>query len=476
MQGRTFEPDLDELEDNDSQKALTVLLYLKSMFESCSNFKLTSIPGRINLYCKLLVHHFGRDTIKSIIDAATKQMSRDTTSFPSNCLLNAIIPNSIEEMHLRLKFMFSAITDVFTAACEGGKRQTAMMYNELGINYTGKPIKSFFNLWASERLMHRPTPNDAEIGPLISKILSMSNKFYNRVGSVNSQMVAIGKNAEGMTEKLNDLAVKYSITLASNNSQNQEKYCDYFVVEILKALSELNNVISMCYVPNPDGLESQNLPYEKDCLKQSFYMRRLFFEMLCKLGTESTVSVAQNTLLQYQNVVVDLYNGWKNKQTGYQACWIPKKKNEHINQLSSMRTSFETYLTSRSSRNNKWHFTTPESYDKFIRNKNKLLVPDDFDIDKVTDINSFEWMLGQWLCHHTGGGQPTLSAHNPKFDVKPAFHHAMSWVFAFSVYDQVTCNNLIALCENNGLKEVSKYKREYVHELVNNQEMVHLVS
>ena len=309
-QGKTpdeMELDLGDYDDEPNKKALVLLMHIKTMFETDERFRLDTISGRMNLYCKLLVHHFGREKINNLLDFASTVVSQGM--FKALCAQNMLIPQTVEELQLRLKIMWGATTQVFTAAMECGKRQTGMVWNELGVNFDGTGVTSFFNMAKKRMMTHRKTPNHSDDVEFFNGCREISKMFYSRCGKVMSNFFCLSNTAPGMTYKLTENCENESVKIAVANAAMQFKYCNAYFQETLKTMVKSPNVLHANYIPTE--MEQQTLVVEKDPLRRVWNLRRVFFEFFNEKATASDNPEFTKLSYSYRTEVMSLIKEWQ---------------------------------------------------------------------------------------------------------------------------------------------------------------------
>ena len=487
-QGKTPEEagiDISEFDNAPNKKALVTFLYIKDLFETNDTFDLSKISGRMNLYCKLLVHHLGVESINELLSYADTKAAENEV-FKALCCQNLILPQSIGEMNLRIKHMWGALTPVFTAAMECGKRQTAMLWSELETTFDGKGFNTFFNISPSRLYDHRKTPNQQVAVEFFTACDLLSQRFYHRLGKVPSNFYCLNKSAPGMTYKLTKKAETTSETVAVENMGAQTKYVNSYIKDIVDEFGKMENLASVCYVPTE--LEAQTLVFEKDVLKQNWNMRRLFYEVLCELTKQKGNTDMTLILAEYKKEVNAIVKGWRDREEPYSNLWINQKdiKDGNRTDLSKMENNIKVYLsekkkkegTAHASRSVKWYYQDESKWCQLYKQTKALPFPEPFDLDKVTDTDTREFVYGVYLVMHSAGGKTAKTAKRPLSTWRPYNLQVLACLIAQAVYNMETCKELSLLLLNNGKKEINSYMelpREYVHEVAPNEDPIQLV-
>ena len=125
------------------KKALVIFAHTHTLLTKDENYRIDTMKGRMNLYCRLLLELVDDQDITKLLEVATEQSENDQR-FRSLTAQNVLLPASLREMNYRLKLLWCASVDMLVAAGESQKRQTAALYNDLGIQLTEQPIESFF--------------------------------------------------------------------------------------------------------------------------------------------------------------------------------------------------------------------------------------------------------------------------------------------------------------------------------------------
>lgn len=475
-----FEGLLEDIEDR--RKAVIVLQVLSELLTDKTNdINLHTFDGRRNLYCLLLMHHFGEDLVKKILESYGEENEKGSKyEFRAATLLNTVCPDSFEEMQLRIKEMYSASTDVHTIAFESGKRMTLTMMSELNLELTYEPIKSFFNLPRSAKLQHRITPNTDEAAVSSTEMNKLIKAYYSKIEvPIRTRFYPMPSGAPGMTMKLTKVTYDYSANLAEDNSRTQEKDINSYLVEALTKLSGHTFLFPTVVRPSENNLAEKI--QEKSIEMQYSFLRRLFIEKLADLGTntKATSKVKDLCNLWFDeakkrlNAVHDgrsIADGLKEKITDWEGVWKKKKKNDpqtEKSEPSEIGGWKELLKKQRQKRDTDPKFFADETnYDALLENNLSfpLLKEGTWSEARVTDPKSLEFAYAHMLmCHNNGSSLTELPL---TFDTKwaPRDYHILLTTICTSVHDLASLQALIKLVDGNGRKRIAGYKGGYFHD------------
>ena len=252
------------------RQALVVYLAINQTFLNDSNYSLSDYSGRINLYCFLLCQIFGKPLIQ-------KCLAIDSANNLEHLMAvkNVLIPNTLEELNVRLRFLWSSITDIHTVAMEGQKRQTCSIWNEMGLQVTNTPIPGFFSLSTMKPLRHRTTPN-YDSGPLkmLSALSRSSKAFFARAKApVETRCYPLHSGAGGITTLVAWALKTESKKFAEKNIKVQQRLANTYLAEVISSVIADETLVNCVIVPDSgeEAIDMQTV--EKDLLKQNVFQR-----------------------------------------------------------------------------------------------------------------------------------------------------------------------------------------------------------
>ena len=465
---------------HENRKALLIFKMIGEILEENKELCITSIEGRINLYCKLLIRAFGKESIKAKLESS-EGLAEDGKRFHSANSLNLILPESVPELNLRLRFLYGAATKIHTCASEGGKRQTVALWNDLNRNIQKEPIRSFFAIQTHEKLTHRITPDNPEddAADYIASLQKLSDKYYKRSGfPIKSHLYACNENCSGLTKKIVALIENESSLEALRNQQVQVKYINDYLAKICRNLSLKENILKPVIVAeenencimadDSDEEESEEqeekkekVVKEKNILDWHWCSQRLFVEVMAEfaLKRDENPKIFEMYLPFDQRLKTSLQNFLDKKDGSLH----PKQKeketmtNSPEDRLNAMRGFVNEDLSKR----NEIQYNLNFFADPCLCAKT-MPVPPDLEVKKCSDPKSLEFFYAFWTFRRSKGmGDFPLTIGT---SWKPLDYCLLFTTFAASVYDQQTCQNFAAMIENNGKKETKKYKGNYAHD------------
>ena len=392
--------------------------------------------------------------------------------------MNLLFPNSVEELNMRLRFLWCATTNLHTMAFEGQKRQTCQIWNELGIYIKETPIRSFFNMEGNKQLKHRKTPNHSDDFRYHNELRKISQQFFKRsVTKSLSYFYCCNPSCAGITVTMSEAIAQYSANLAHEASKVQQKDISTYICELVKQLRGRPNLINAVIVPedgDPCDQEASSGMVEKDILNQNFLVRRLVIEEMARL-TKTSINKEQFSGLcdGFKNIATDLLTGFLKGLPGAPE-WLVKvvtvtgKEKMTEDPKADMDYLLNDFLSEYlKNREKKWYYKTSLPYNmELIRRpvKAKMFRPQGLDVERAGDPEKIEFYCAYWLFSHKEVSFVTLSARKFTPNWKFSEYHILAAVFALSVYNLDTCNCFHDMIQNNGKKTTKLYRGRYVHE------------
>ena len=440
----------------------------------------------MNLFCLLLLEKMGKKRLKRILELADKK-SEDCDNFGHYKMLNMILPSSLGEMHLRIKLLYSATTDIMTAAGESQKRQMCETFNELEVLLTDQPIESFFDIQDDMRLDHRKDPSSTEPTDFNNQMATSDIQFFLRTKtSFICHFYACNPQTFGITQKIAAELVEKSSKWAFDNTKTEIKTIETYIERVVSRARMYPMQMNMI-VANAPG-DPLNYPIEKNLAKQAAYMRRFFLE---QMYVESHEKNDEGEIVERSTGMAPIYNDFVQSAEFWLRGWLNSSKDSRATRTDPnaldkngnpilitedekrayqlMEHYYKTTFTRRNQ--DKYLFTDPsregkEDYDPLIDYfLTSLLVPEEtLDPEKLRHPSNMEWWYATRLFLHKETAK--ITEFPMKFPTKaaPRYWQSLLLVFALGVVNDRSCHQLETTIRNNCIKKIQHYTAEYVHE------------
>jgi hypothetical protein len=367
-----------------------------------------------------------------------------------------ILPESVEELNLRLKFLWGSSTKIFTMAMEGQKRQTVCLWNDLNHKMIGTHIESFFQIKDSNILKHRKTPTEPDESRMNQKLDNLAKKHYNRSGcSIQTEMCTFNGNCPAMTYRLAFACEEFSREETEKNQNVQEKHINTHLEQILKKLAAKSFFIQP-YI-KPTAINDVFKFMEKDIVEHTFMVGRLFMEEMARLALEPG-----NTRMQ------TLFQAWKQKSTRAFLSFINTNVEEHNDirdedQKREKEGRVKLFCRDELDERFEKGFFLAHVADPFCAQP-RMQPPKDFtNQDNVADPTKPEFFCAHWAMIKKSKGSQIILAY--KKDLTPREHMVMTMVVSCSICDQQAAKALLSLVRNNGSKTLDRHAGSHCHEI-----------
>ena len=467
---------------SDNRKALVVFMQLYKLFKDDPNFLLETFRGRINLYCLLLIHKMGKETVEKHMKKCSK-LSDNPNRIHFYAATNMIMPNTFADLNLRTRYLWGATTSIHTLAVEGGHRQTCCIFNELNIEMKFKAIKSFFDISTPTFMTHRKAAVDIEDPEdRADAFRAASSEYYEREKlEIRSNLYCLNDSCNGLTKKLTKKLCNWSAQIAVNNEQQANKTIEVFLAEVVEKISSNQDMISP-YIPpmvtadtitnpNPHGTEKYPIHFIKHTI-------RWFFENLASEADKPSansklraINTQWNTesLLKLEEWIKQ--KGQKKFTSMTKAEQKPKsakskkgKKVEEKEGNHEIHQFIENFINRQEERRLKPNQDYLDyRYDPFITERS-LFLRKDLDVNLASDPTKMEWFYAFWAAWSTPNSDVS-EAPEKMGNWKPAPYVTFGMSFGYSVYNKDTCLEFARMLKNNGDKETTMYKGQYCHDL-----------
>ena len=375
----------------------------------------------------------------------------------------------MEELNLRTRIMFGSLTSLFTAALEGQKRQCLTIWSDVGLKVQDDPIDSFFLFPDHRRLSHRPTPDHLEPERMSDLIDDASKLFFARCSvPVKSTIYTIGESAKGMTTFLAAMSRDESLQRCRINGQSQEKHANSFISEIVGGIEAGHPfVLNATIVPTRDEMtrpQNKKVYTEKDIMKQNSLMRRMFIEQfaLMAIGDPAVASLFS----PYKTAAKEYLSKYLD---GKLAACIPKPKEKpkkYESVLSEIIEWWNETHEEKQMREEKWFYESTTKFDHFVCSSTARIPKPDivFNEENASNPRCLEFYFAYFALNHKESNYQTKASL--KFSNQWSFKDFQigPTVYAHSVYNQRTSECFREFVNNNGLKKVTNYSENYVHE------------
>ena len=475
---------------DEPRKVIAVFLRIHDLLMRDTNYRIDTLTGRMNLYCLLLVQNFGTERIQQLLDEADRQATK-MKQFGSYSLLNLLLPATVGEMSLRLKWLYGATTDMMVAASESQKRQFCSTFNDLNLKLISTPIDSFFEIPDRLVLQHRPDPKGRDAQEFLEKWGDCERKYFSRSSALfTSHIYACNPQSYALTTKMVQLIEDHSSTMAENNNSNETKTIEGYIQKVIRSCIELPCQLEMIIAKKPG--DPPSYPIEKDIASQACHMRRLLLERFFELGfkVEYQRNEGVETLVYTTRVegIAKLYRNFAAGAEKELSKWLnesvpcsgtrtdPNKRHSKTNEriaptqqdvgcYQNMKTWLE--FTSPNREKNRSLYADKNNYDPLLQFfTGTLLVPEHtLDPEKAFDPSNIEWWFATRLFLHKEVSKVGKVPLKFKSDCTPRHWQALLSLFALLAVDQDSCKLLADTIENNGRKKISTYQHDlYDHE------------
>lgn len=437
-------------------------MMIKDLFKTNESFSLASVKGRTNLYCLLLLHHFGKKMLRDLLDLM------ETEDVASNGLayvnaMNVLFPNSVEELNVRLKFLWCAATPLHTVAFEGQKRQTCQIWNEMGIKMAfGPRINSFFELPKQKLLLHRPTPNNERSSEFFGNLRKIDEMFFSRAeAEARHHYYCCNHTCPGMTEQLTLMVENLSTKLARQNTDVQEKYINSHICQIVNSVGGRPNLLNSVIAPD----EAYEFPYEKTVILQNAFIRRLFMEDFARLAKRD--KAIEGLFAGYLEGTKEFLGKWMRGEYSNDVYLKPDAAGKITMKSDLILDHYEKdFLDTLQEREKDKNYFRISRFDDLIGYATKgLKVPGYLNEDEAGDPDKSTFYFASWLANHKVVGHVTIFAKKFQPNWRPRAYHILAVTFAHSCFNKKTCKAFHDMVLNNGKKDSERYYGRYVHEV-----------
>ena len=469
QQGKDFEKvfelkkDLSRLTDN--RKAMVVFIIIQQLFAMDANFQIETLLGRINLYCLLLIHCYGKTLLEEQLKRA-QQLQEERKDFAYHNCLNLILPDNIPELNLRLRFLWGATTQIHTTAMEGGKRQTCAVWNDIDRYPTSQPMNSFYSQDEEEVFEHRPTPNDQDMTPYIAKFRTVENLFYSRTGlKMPTNLYACNDKAPYFTIELVKKIKQQSSIEAANNAQIQVKYLNDFLAEVLENMCH-ESIITTVIIPTLEEKRKGLKVFEATPPLHVANLSRYFIEVFATLASdrrkyEKLNNAFHDWVVAAKTELKKVYDGTDKE---YFPLWRAGDGKGKVKEAEEKRTNADWFV-------NHGLALRKERFYYSVRGFDPLL---EFSCVNLPETQTIEWCNNpkkiDFFWAYRVLNNPDTSkqkVNNLTFtDTWKNFEFTLlQTVIGFSVYDKKSLESFKSLLLNNGRKEILEYGNDFIHEV-----------
>ena len=461
------------------KKALLIFMAINKTFSSDNQYSLSEYGGRINLYCFLLCQIFNKPLIEQCLDFVC-----ETSTGKSMAVKNILIPNTLEELNVRLKFLWSSITDIHTVAMEGQKRQTCSIWNEMGLQVTVAPIPGFFSFSLIKPLTHRPTPN-SDLGSggiqMMFSLKQSSKLFFQRTGkAIETHCYPLHGGAGGVTTLTSWALKTESKNCAEKNVRVQQRLANAYLVEVISSVMADPHLLNCVIVPTQEEEQSGKALVEKDLLKQNVMQRFNIMEKFADKAHEN--GGANETMPLYQAWESDCQTylkhfldcpvppGVTNKAMGVY-CQDPKGATATSKAAQKFLTEalrFDKEFDKDAQRE-KWHYSDPANYGPFSDKLAAVMYPppkDKVDVREAGISGTLANRHGAFLVAHVKINHQTQSAQKFNVSWSNKEYQLLYTTAAHASFNVPSCTAFRQVIENNGTKDTQNYHPtlRYVHE------------
>lgn len=449
----------------DEQKALVVFVVIAKAFQQDDMFNLGDFFGRFRLYRLLLKSRIDPQKLKNHMDKIL-QFDKSKQFFHHKNNLNLIIPESVEEMNLRIRYLLSSSTSVHTLAMEGGKRQTVALWNDLNLEIQETPIHSFMDITNNDRLGHRKLPDLENEVQLRKRIQNLSHLYYSRSNvPIQSMLYSGNPTACGYTINLVYLVYLESINIANEMKDIEGRdiniHLAMVVRECMKKPNILNAVEKGIIEISPVEVNKELANFEKDPLLHFLNVGRFLMEETAKLSKEN-LEIKAIFESWIEKLAVQYLFYLEGKQEKFQ-----KIRPSNETKDNKVLTQMDLFVKHRLQLRNDPRYYLEHGFDECLTEK--TLQPPETQAssnykDSLRNPSDVKFFYGFWLMTRqkvTNVAQAPFAMSNWE-----PFHHLLYILtFSVSMNSKENAKNFEDLLLSNGIKDRSRYPDGFTHDV-----------